>query len=635
MNIKCFCIFVAINLYYNFHLEPLMKSLVFFIFILLCFACSKAPEEVKIVFFTDVHVAPGSENDTLLQKAIEEVNAENYDFVIFTGDLTTQGRDDELNRVHDIISKLNKPVYVIPGNHETNWSESACHTFNNLWKDDRFVVEKKGYLFLGYNTGPYLKMGDGLVKPEDIRWMDKILKNQAANVRVVSLCHYPLGDGLGNWAEVTDLLKKYDVILAACGHGHQLRMYNFDSIPGIMGRALVAGSSKNKTTGYNILRLANDSVYVAEKQIAKPAKWKYAFKQRFSEQIGQLESTPRPAVTDFEKFSNIHLVLQDTAAIFTGVAISPANILYYGNSLGNLIAYDYKQNKVNWVKNLDGAIYSTPICAGNIVVCGSSKGYIIGLNALTGKELWRIKTKAPVVGDGLIKNSYLYMGGGTEDFFKIDAKTGKIIWTYSGVKSSFQGAPVIFEDKVLFGAWDRSLYCLNEGNGKLCWRWDNGHPQRLFSPGNVVPFVAQEKVFLVAPDRYMTALELKSGKQLWRTNKYKVRESMGGNHTGNMIFAKTMDGEVVAVSTKVKEYKDLWISDLGFGYDHNPCPLLEYKDTLYCSSRQGDFAAINTAKKGQLLWKTKLGYSSINKICTDNEGNKWCTLIEGKIFKIE
>jgi hypothetical protein len=68
-------------------------------------------------------------------------------------------------------------------------------------------------IFVGYNTGPYLKMGDGHVKKEDILWLDKTLKEiYNPTKKIISIGHYPLNDGLDNWNEIVDILKKYKTI---------------------------------------------------------------------------------------------------------------------------------------------------------------------------------------------------------------------------------------------------------------------------------------------------------------------------------------------------------------------------------------------------------------------------------------
>ena len=71
------------------------------------------------------------------------------------------------------------------GNHETKWSDSGCTAFGEIFGGERFDFEHKGFLFLGFNSGPLMRMAYGHVVPQDIRWMteemDKFEKEQPGN----------------------------------------------------------------------------------------------------------------------------------------------------------------------------------------------------------------------------------------------------------------------------------------------------------------------------------------------------------------------------------------------------------------------------------------------------------------------
>ena len=267
-----------------------------------------------------------------------------------------------------------------------------------------------------------------------------------------------------------------------------------------------------------------------------------------------------------------------------------------------------------------------------MVIAGSIGNEIAGVDADTGNVLWKLPARAPVINDGLIHDGFLYMGLGKGEFCKIDVKTGRKIWSWTGVQGIFQAQPAVAGGRVVFGAWDRHLYCLNESDGSLLWSWNNGHPQKLYSPGNCVPVISCGKVFLVAPDRFMTALDLRTGRQLWRSGQFSVRESQCGSVDGKRVYGKTMNGLIIAVDADAPEYRSLWNVDAKFGYEHNPCPLLEHDGIVFAGSRQGILAAADAGTR-RLLWTYKCGNSSINKIAAGPDGGIWVTLIEGKIYR--
>lgn len=185
---------------------------------------------------------------------------------------------------------------------------------------------------------------------------------------------------------------------------------------------------------------------------------------------------------------------------------------------------------------------------------------------------------------------------------------------------------------LVFGAWDRHLYCLDAGTGELLWKWNNGSSSVFLSPGHVVPRIAGGKVFIVAPDRVVTCLDLATGQQLWRDNSRKSRETTGLSGDGRQFYYKTMDGELAALDTSAHRYRELWCTDLGWGYEYNSCPAFVRDGVVYVAGRQGTVAAVR--EDGTLLWTVKCCNSAGNDFAQAPDGSLWATFAEGKIFRI-
>jgi outer membrane protein assembly factor BamB len=613
------------------------KSIFFIIILIVTTSSSLSGQEaVTFAMLTDMHVSPLSASDTSLNLLVDEINRSNVDFVVVTGDLTNTGSDQELIAVKKALNKLNKPCYVLPGNHETNWSESAGLTFNKFWGNDRFLFDYKGFIFVGYNTGPYMKMGDGHVKQEDLQWLKRqLLQQNVKNKVLISFAHYPLADGLDDWSEVTEILKSFDCRLAFCGHGHQLALMNFDGINGIMGRSVLLKNSK--VPGYNLITLRNDSMLIYNKELSvqsiSPA---IRLNYLNNEAISHLPVSPKPDFSVNKNYINSRIVAEwsDTSSIFSGPCLVNDTIIVYGNSVGYIKALDIRSKRILWQKQFQGPIYSTPVSSEGILIFGTVAGTVIGLDAVTGKQLWSVKTGRPVLAEGIIEKGNVYIGGGDKSFYKIEIKTGKIIWKFSGLDGLIQGKPALSDSNVIFGVWDTHLYCLDKQTGSLRWKWNNGNPQKLYSPGNIFPVCTGGKVFIVAPDRFMTAIDLKTGKEIWRTANHQVRESMGVSPDGSSVYAKLMNDTVISVSTSALFPKTLWTVNAGFGYEHNPCPILATYDLIIAATREGTVIAINYLSK-TILWKYKAGNSSVNKVIADSNQTLWFTLIEGKIIGIK
>ena len=132
----------------------------------------------------------------------------------------------------------------------------------------------------------------------------------------------------------------------------------------------------------------------------------------------------------------------------------------------------------------------------------------------------------------------------------------------------------------------------------------------------------------------MTAIDRKTGKTIWRNKDHKYRESLGRSEDGTRVYAKTMDGELVAVDATTADFNKLWVVDMKLGYEHAPCIVAEKDGIVYAGSRRGLVVAVDP--KTQSVIKTfTLGKSETNGIDIDpTTGNVYTSLIEGTIFKL-
>lgn len=584
---------------------------------------------IKFVQFTDLHVSSGNENDFLLQNIIKEINKSDNEFVVVTGDLTNRGADEELKNVHAILSNLKIPYYVISGNHETNWSESAGLTYKKIWGNDRFVFSKGEYLFIGFPCGPYMKMGDGFVKHEDVLWLDKTLKDSLKNnnKKVLNFAHYPLDNSVSNYKEVLQVLEKYPTVASFCGHGHTLKKYDFSGLSGIMGASIT--SRDGKTKSYNEVIISKDSIRIYQKQIDQPGVFKFS-----------VPSTPSKIEIPKDSGTDISPFVKDIASIYSVPSFDKKS-LFFANSIGEIQSVNLKNKGLNWKKETGNAIYFSPTVVKNNLIIGTIEGNILGLDTQSGNQKWNIPVGGVLVGSPIVENNKLYTAS-SNAFICIDAVSGKVIWQNKLPESYSQGTPLIHGDKIIFGAWDTNVYCLNKNTGTLIWKWNNGNnKQVLYSAGNVNMVASKNRLYLVTPERFLTILEIESGKILLRTSKWRVRESMGKSQDGKWFYAKTMEGELLRLPlnddlelTEENLVNQSKILDLKLGYEHNPAGIVENKNKIYVGSRKGEVVVVD-AKKFEIIKQINLGSSSVNGFSIDDQGKVWTSLIEGGIYLLE
>ncbi len=584
----------------------------------------------KFAILSDIHVTPGNANEGKLQEAVVEINASDVDAVIVSGDLTNEGSDEQLRNVKQILDGIAKPLYVIPGNHENNWSQSACKTFNDLWGNDRFVFTVGKLVVIGMNCGPFMKMGDGHIKQEDLIWLDKTLGEVVKpGMKVLSVNHYPLLDDLDNYDDYARILMKYPVITHQNGHWHRWRQYDTYGIIGLMVRCLDMGGGDY---GYTLMDvdLDHDWIHVYNKTIGKERDIRYAYKINTDYYSIDERKTNHYVPQGFE----VQRVYADDASIFTRLGIDKDNI-YFGNSMGYLRVIDKKKAKLKWEYKTTSMLFSRPAVADKIVALPTGDKRLIWLDKKSGKVLTEVAARGPYVADGVVADGVLYQGG-FKSFQAWDVKSMKLLWEFNDINNYCQAEPFVGKDDIIFGAWDTNLRSLDRHSGKLNWSWNNGKTANLYSPGNVVPAVTNDRVVIVAPDRYSTALDRATGRQLWRhhDNAVKVRESLGLSEDVKRAYAKTMDGTIVAIDTQSNDYRELWTTDCHFGYEHAPCIVLEKGGYVYAGSRRGMLAVLE-ASTGELVFTYKMGCSEVNGFEVDPvTGDIYCSLIEGTIWRI-
>ncbi|MBS7374895.1 MAG: PQQ-binding-like beta-propeller repeat protein, partial [Muribaculaceae bacterium] len=381
---------------------------------------------------------------------------------------------------------------------------------------------------------------------------------------------------------------------------------------------------KDHTFGYAEMHVSADSIRFFEKVLGQPLKLKYAYAIDNYLKKGY-QQAPLPAN------AKVSLVFRDDASIFTRVGIDDKRI-YIGNSLGYVKAVNKADGKVVWQYKTDASIFSRPAVTEKYVIVPTADKRLLWLDKDSGALVKEHNSEAPYMADGIIADGVLYQGGG-KSFEAWRADGSKLLWKYTDIYNYCQAAPVVDGKEVFFGAWDTYLRCLNIKNGKEKWRWNNGKNNNMLGPGNCVPVVCPDKVIIVAPDRYMTAIDRKTGKTIWRNNSHKFRESLGVSQDGKTAYAKTMDGELVAVSTEGSDYRELWMVDAGLGYEHAPCIVLEHNGVVYMGSRRGIMVAID-AKEHKKLWEYKMGSSEFNGWEIDENGDVYTSLIEGVVWKV-
>ena len=308
-------------------IENMKKIIILLLFICL-FGCHTKEDDFLIYVISDTHYISDSlvdpnnkiytkeyltpdcrnqkDEDILIDSLINEINDNDVDLVVFTGDLSYHGSLISLKEFKNKINKINTQVLVIPGNHDLYIQNTYSfindmsykvenvdnESFKELFKDNGYdslyqdqdslsyayiANEKIMCLMLDttkcrYNDSNNQNLGGGYLSDRTLVWVEEMLKYAKENdLKVLSFTHHNLlvhnelfknGYVIDNADKLVSLYKKYDVKLNMSGHMHIQHIKQEDEVVDIAnGSYLMYGNR------YGILNISDNQIEYNSKQI--------------------------------------------------------------------------------------------------------------------------------------------------------------------------------------------------------------------------------------------------------------------------------------------------------------------------------------------------------------------------------
>ena len=590
----------------------------------------------KFALITDTHIG-NPNNDEDLQRTVDDINQNmpEIEFVIVSGDVTEFGSDKELTMAKNILDQLGVPTYVIPGNHDSNWSESGTNSFLTIFGTETFGIEHNGYKFFGLPSGPNMRMSPGQIPREGITWFKEQLANTDKDTPIIFVNHYPMDNSLNNWFEVMDALKPYNVKAMLCGHGHNNRAYNFEGIDAAMLRSNLR--AKQEYGGYNVVSVTQDSIIFQERVVSgKTLEPWLSYSTEGRPQWKQNPERPDYSINDNHAHVKEIWAVQEDGDMGGGMELSK-NDLIYTTTQGEVKNVDARTGKKKWSYKTNGKIYSTPKVCDKIVWVSSTDKNLYGLEIKNGKPKFSLSPDRSLVASPACDKNVVIVPGTDGKCTAWNRKNGQQVWQFDEIQNFTLTRPLVKDGIVFFGSWGNEFYALNTATGNLKWKWYNGQNNRMFSPAQVVPVITHNKVFLASPDRFMTVLDEETGDVIWRHNdlENRVRESIGVSEDGNTVYAKTMDGTILAVDATANERVIKWISSgEDMGYELAPTPVVEKNGVVYAPTDKGLIYAYS-ATDGSFLWKYRIATGLINMILPTDTNELYVSSMDGILVKLK
>lgn len=172
---------------------------------------------MKFLTFADLHG-----DISLLKKLIKRAKEDDIDFVLVAGDFTSFERS--MRAILKKLDSINKPVYIIPGNHEEGPDyEKMIKDYPNCKDVHKNVVEIEDFIILSYG-------GNGFSSTDaDFRKISRDWYGKYKDKKVVLMTHGPPygtkvdhvnNQHVGN-KDYRKFIERVKPRLVICGHIHE------------------------------------------------------------------------------------------------------------------------------------------------------------------------------------------------------------------------------------------------------------------------------------------------------------------------------------------------------------------------------------------------------------------------------
>jgi outer membrane protein assembly factor BamB len=207
----------------------------------------------------------------------------------------------------------------------------------------------------------------------------------------------------------------------------------------------------------------------------------------------------------------------------------------------------------------------------------------------SGKVAWRFHTGGTIYGKPAYdaQRRQIYFGSSDKRLYALDER-GLFLWSFE-TGDNIVSRPAIYQDRVIFGSEDRSIYALNAANGALIWRQTAG--------GAVIasPALAGESVIIASDDGGVYNFDAATGEKKWLFTTDEAIEAPVAV-SGETAFVASRDASVYAIDTITG--KELWKSILGRILRTAP---VVGEEAVYVIDENGYLTALDR-QNGKRLW---------------------------------
>lgn len=216
---------------------------------------------MKIAHVSDVHFGRIADSH-IVDVLVREINTENVDAVVVSGDLTQRARRKEYRAAANMLEAFRAPVLVVPGNHDVYpYWRPVKRMFSSVGRYKRFIssdltpsVITKGVAILGVNSAHGLTIKGGRIRRKEREVISAFFSEEApGNAFKILAVHHHLSRLGGLWRHDIvrgakagmDTVAEAGIDLILCGHLH---VAHVEEVETVAGQTVVVASAGTATS---------------------------------------------------------------------------------------------------------------------------------------------------------------------------------------------------------------------------------------------------------------------------------------------------------------------------------------------------------------------------------------------------
>ena len=207
--------------------------------------------------------------------------------------------------------------------------------------------------------------------------------------------------------------------------------------------------------------------------------------------------------------------------------------------------------KVAWKKKIkNGDFDGSPIIDKGVVYIGEGNGTLYAFDLKSGEQKWKFpkeKTTLGFVASAATQNGQIYIGDLDGILYCVDTR-GELKWKFQ-VDGPITSSVNFYKDKVILGAEDAKLYCIDAKTGKKVWDFEAADEIRC------MPTVVENRAFVTGCDGDLHIVNLDTGKEV-STVKLEAQTECSATAYGDKVYFGT--GQLGFLSVNWKKSTAGW-----------------------------------------------------------------------------